>query len=203
MFVRKRQATLKQVWSCSGRIPQAWAYSNLESRGRFSEYCNPERPSSLNINYAGLSVFHENLNLSNMWYDYDSFYFGKGIKISTQSSNLMRILWKHLSPGLQIRYRDTAFKSSLIFPLCFNPLHLSNVLICSTLYFPKLFSNFVTGALKRRAELIANSAFPYSVLATSTSNGQCLSESWWGVTFLWRHLYAALFAINLWCNRTT
>ena len=47
MFVRKRQAILKQVWSCSGRIPRAWAYSNFESRGRFSEYCSPERPSSL------------------------------------------------------------------------------------------------------------------------------------------------------------
>ena len=47
MFVRKRQAILKQVWSSSGRIPRAWEYSNLESPGRFSEYCSPERPSSL------------------------------------------------------------------------------------------------------------------------------------------------------------
>ena len=38
MFVRKHQAILKQVWSCSERIPRAWAYS----RGRFSEYCSPE-----------------------------------------------------------------------------------------------------------------------------------------------------------------
>ena len=138
-----------------------------------------------------------------MWYDYDSFYFGKGIEISTQSSKLMRILWKHLPPGLQIRYRDTAFKSSLIFR--------SASILCTWAMFwfvlhcilPGLSSNFETGALKRRAELIANSAFPYSVLATSTRNGQCLSESRWGVTFLWRHLYAALFAINLSCNKTT
>ena len=34
MFVRKRQAILKQVWSSSGRIPWAWPYSNLESWGR-------------------------------------------------------------------------------------------------------------------------------------------------------------------------
>ena len=34
--------------------------------------------------------------------------------------------------------------------------------------------------LKRRAELVANCAFPYSVLATSSRNGQCLSESRWG-----------------------
>ena len=47
MFVSKRQAIQKQVWSRSWQIPRAWAYSNLESRGRFSEYCNPERPSSL------------------------------------------------------------------------------------------------------------------------------------------------------------
>ena len=46
MFVGKRQAILKQAWSCSEQIPRARAYSNLESRGRFSEYC-PERPSSL------------------------------------------------------------------------------------------------------------------------------------------------------------
>ena len=35
MFVCKCQATLKQVWSCSGWIPRAWAYSNLKSRGWF------------------------------------------------------------------------------------------------------------------------------------------------------------------------
>ena len=115
-----------------------------------------------------------------MWYDYDSFYFGKGIEISTQSSKMMRILWKHLPPGLQIRYRDTAFKSSLIFRsasiLCTWAMFWF-VLLC---ILPGLSSNFETGALKRRAELIANSAFPYSVLATSTRNGQCLSESRWG-----------------------
>ena len=41
---RKRQGILKQVWSCSGRIPRAWAYSNLESQEQFSEYWSPERP---------------------------------------------------------------------------------------------------------------------------------------------------------------
>ena len=60
----------------------------------------------------------------------------------------------------------------------------SIVLICSTLYFPGLSSNFETGTLlktlKRRAELIGNCAFPYSVLATSTRNGQCSPESRWG-----------------------
>ena len=65
MFVRKCQAILKQVWSCSGQIPRAWAYSHLESRGRFSEYCTPERPNSLKFKlrsfYVGLTVFHKNL----------------------------------------------------------------------------------------------------------------------------------------------
>ena len=73
------------------------------------------------------------------------------------------------------------------FPLCFNPLHLSNVLIYSTLYFPGCSVNFETETLlktlKRRAELIANFAFPYSVLVTSSRNGQCLSESQWGSRF--------------------
>ena len=36
---------------------------NLESRGRFSEYCSPERPSSL----KGLSVFHENVKTFTGW----------------------------------------------------------------------------------------------------------------------------------------
>ena len=97
----------------------------------------------------------------------------------------MRILWKHLPPRLQIRYRGTVFKSSLIFR--FNSLHLSNVLICSTLYFPGLSSIFETGTLlktlKRRAELMAKGVFRYSVLATSSRNGQCLSESRWGSRF--------------------
>ena len=73
------------------------------------------------------------------------------------------------------------------FPPCFNPLHSRSVLICSTLYFPARSSNFETGTLlktlKRRAELIANCAFLYSVLATSSRNGQCLSESRWGSRF--------------------
>ena len=73
------------------------------------------------------------------------------------------------------------------FPLCFNRLLLSNVLICSTLHFQGRSSNFETGTLlktlKRRAELIANCAFPFSVLSTSSRNGQCLSESRWGSRF--------------------
>ena len=64
---------------------------------------------------------------------------------------------------------------------------MSNVLICSTLYFPGRSSNFETGTLlktlKRRAELIAKCAFPSSVLATSSRNGQCLSESRWESRF--------------------
>ena len=40
--------------------------------------------------------------------------------------------------------------------------------------------------VKLRAEMIANCTFPYNVLANSSRNGQCLSESRWvGVTFLW------------------
>ena len=81
------------------------------------------------------------------------------------------------------------------FPLCFNRLPLSNVLICSTLHLQGRSSNFETGTLlktlKRRAELIANCAFPFSVVSTSSRNGQCLSESRWGSRF-WPHLCAAL-----------
>ena len=88
-------------------FPELAVYSNLESRGWFSEYCSPEQPSSLNENYVGLSVFHENLNLSNIWYDYDCFYFGTEIGISKQLSNfLWRIWWEFfeniLPAGLQI-----------------------------------------------------------------------------------------------------
>ena len=53
---------------------------------------------------------------------------------------------RHLPAGLQIRYRETAFKSSLVFRRCsVNPLHLNNVLICCTLHFPGRSSNFETG----------------------------------------------------------
>ena len=46
-------------------------------------------PAVYNINYVGLSVFHENLNLSNFWYDYDVFYFDTEIEISKQLSNFL------------------------------------------------------------------------------------------------------------------
>ena len=72
MFVRKRQAILKQVWSCSGRIPRAWAYSNLESWGRFSEYCNPERPSSLKCKLRRSLCFSRKSELIGSWCEYDS-----------------------------------------------------------------------------------------------------------------------------------
>ena len=55
----------------------------------FSEYCGPEQRSSLNENFVGLSVFHENLNLSNILYDYECFYFGTEIDISKQLSNFL------------------------------------------------------------------------------------------------------------------
>ena len=74
-------------------FPELAVYSDLESRGWFSEYCGPEQRSSLNENFVGLPVFHENLNLSNILYDYECFYFGTEIDISKQlSQNLMRIL---------------------------------------------------------------------------------------------------------------
>ena len=73
-------------------IPRA--YLHLESWGWFSEYCNPEQPSSLKFKlrsfYVGVSVFHENLNLSNIWYDHDSFYFATETEISKQLSNFLR-----------------------------------------------------------------------------------------------------------------
>ena len=72
MFVRKRQAILKQVWSCSGRMPRAWAYSNLESWGRFSEYCNPERPSSLKCKLRRSLCFSRKSELIGSWCEYDS-----------------------------------------------------------------------------------------------------------------------------------
>ena len=75
-----------------------------------------------------VSVFHENLNLSNIWYDYDdSFYFGRAIEISKQISNFLQrirlIRWEFLKIGRKcqttrwsrssetftaIRYRETA-----------------------------------------------------------------------------------------------
>ena len=49
----------------------------------------------------GLSVLHENLNLSNIWYTTtDSFYFGREIKITKQISNFVkRIWWEFLKIG--------------------------------------------------------------------------------------------------------
>ena len=48
----------KKVWSCSGQILQTWAYSNLKSPG-----------SATSEILLGLSMFHKNLNLSNISYD--------------------------------------------------------------------------------------------------------------------------------------
>ena len=156
--------------------------SIFESRIAGTVYCKPERPSSLNVNYVGLSVCHEKLieyvvrlRLFLLRQGNRNFY-----TIIEDDENSLKTFTAWAANKVS-RHGVLRFSH---FPLCFNPLHLSNVLICSTLYFPGLSSNFETGALKRRADLIANSAFPYSVLATSTRNGQCLSESRWGVTFL-------------------
>ena len=46
-------------------------------------------PAVLNVNYVGLSVFHENLSLSNIWYDNDSSYFGTETKMFKQLSNFL------------------------------------------------------------------------------------------------------------------
>ena len=58
-------------------------FSELEhirnsNRGDSSQNTSPEQPGRLKY-YYGLSVFRENLNLSNIWYDYDPFYFGTHI----------------------------------------------------------------------------------------------------------------------------
>ena len=82
-------------------FPELAVYSNLESRGWFSEYCSPEQPSSLNENYVGLSVFYENLNLSNIWYDYDCFYTQK----STFLNNYQIFFEEFDENSLKIFYR--------------------------------------------------------------------------------------------------
>ena len=52
---------------------------------------NGTAQQSSDVNHVGLSVFHENLNLSNIWYDYDSFYFGTEI---TKFLNNYQIFFK-------------------------------------------------------------------------------------------------------------
>ena len=159
--------------------------SIFESRIAGTVYCKPERPSSLNVNYVGLSVCHEKLieyvvrlRLFLLRQGNRNFY-----TIIEDDENSLKTFTAWAANKVS-RHGVLRFSH---FPLCFNPLHLSNVLICCTLYFPGLSSNFETGTLpktlKRRAELIANCAFPYSVLATSSRNGQFLSESRWGSRF--------------------
>ena len=74
----------------------------------------------------------------------------------------MRIFWKHLPAGLQIRYRDTAFQSSLIF-------HSASICCTCAMFWFVLqyifswtfleFRNWnAPETLKRRGELIANCA---------------------------------------------
>ena len=100
----------------------------ISNRGDGSKNNSPEQPGSLKY-YYGLSVFHENLNLSNIWYDYDSFYVGahkskfihkyqiflkellkSGLEYQTAGYLVLR---KHLPAA--VRYRDTTFKSPPIF----------------------------------------------------------------------------------------
>ena len=81
-------------------------FSELEhirnsNRGDSSQNTSPEQPGRLKY-YYGLSVFRENLNLSNIWYDYDPFYLYTYtyIEISTQISNFLKgIRWEFVKIG--------------------------------------------------------------------------------------------------------
>ena len=96
----------------------------------------------------------------------------------------MRILWKRLQTGLRIetwRLKVLSFSAllqSFAHEHCFDLFYI---------IFSWTFLEFETGTLlitlKRRVELIVNCAFPSSVLATSSRNGQCLSESRWESRF--------------------
>ena len=95
---------------------------------------------------------------------------------------------RHLPAGLQIRYRETAFKSSLVFRRCFNPLHLNNVLICSTLHFPGRSSNLETGTLLKtlncEQKWSQTVRFHTTCLRTLAEMANvCLSLGGWGSRF--------------------
>ena len=98
---------------------------------------------------------------------------------------------RHLPAGLQIRYRETAFKSSLVFRRCsVNPLHLNNVLICSTLHFPGRSSNFETGTFLKTLNCEQKWSQTVRFHATflrplAEMANVCQSLGGWGVTFLW------------------
>ena len=120
------------------------------------------------------------------------------IKISKQISNfLKRIQWEFLknnwtwildcrvSCSLKIftgcnKVLKHSIWKSFHFLLCFNPLYLSYVFICSTLYSHGSLSYFETGMLLKmlqgQAELIANCVFAYSALASFCKNGPYLSR---------------------------
>ena len=55
---------------------------------KLPESLNKCEKSGKKAKYAVFCV-SENLNLLNIWYDYDSFYFGKEIEIPKQLSNFL------------------------------------------------------------------------------------------------------------------
>ena len=76
---------LKKVWSCINEFSELkhiWISNRGVGGGADFRILGRNSPAVWNI----VSVFHENLNLSNIWFDYDdSFYFGREIEISKQN----------------------------------------------------------------------------------------------------------------------
>ena len=117
----KRQSVLKQVWSVVDEIPEL-EHIRISNRGdgRFSEYCSPERPSSLKCKLRR-SLFFTKIEAYRI--------SGTTTTLLTSAQkpkflNNYQIFFKKFDEnslktftGLaaNIRYRDTTFKSSLIF----------------------------------------------------------------------------------------
>ena len=113
--IRKESEVRCVLWLWSGSRESFWK--------TWIEYCSPERLSSLKCKLRTSLCFSRKsdrieylVRLRLFLLRHRNRNFWTIIKFSLK--NLMRILWKHLPAGLQVRYsqRDAAFKSSLIFP---------------------------------------------------------------------------------------
>ena len=164
MFVRKCQAVLKKVWSCSEQILQAWAYSNLQPWRRNTS------PAVWSLCFSQKSELVDYLAWVHVQL-YDSFYFStqkskflnkyqiflreldeNSWKLDVQISDhrvscsflscffsLLSFLWKHLQTAM--RYGHTPFKSPFIFHSA-SILCISHVFIFFYIIFSWIFLEF-------------------------------------------------------------